>query len=79
MAVQVPNSRKVFSMSLGGLPSDIIDEKVAIAVASGVVVVVAAGNSDVPACDRSPARVPSGTYPSGLPPAPSCFCCSRSG
>jgi hypothetical protein len=48
-------------MSLGGLPSDIIDEKVAEAVGSDVVVVVAAGNSNVPACDRSPARVPSGT------------------
>ena len=48
----------VANMSLGGSPSSALDEAVASAVASGVTVVVAAGNDNTSACDFSPARAP---------------------
>ncbi|WP_141732585.1 S8 family peptidase [Oligoflexus tunisiensis] len=48
----------VANMSLGGDPSDSLDEAVQSAVASGVVFVVAAGNESQNACNVSPARVP---------------------
>jgi subtilisin family serine protease len=49
----------VANMSLGGTPSAALDAAVAGAVAKGVTVVVAAGNSNVDACTASPAREPS--------------------
>lgn len=49
----------VINMSLGGGASDSLDAAVAAAVNAGVVVVVAAGNSDADACTASPARAES--------------------
>jgi subtilisin family serine protease len=46
-------------MSLGGTASASLDSAVAGAVAKGVTVVVAAGNSNLDACTSSPAREPS--------------------
>jgi hypothetical protein len=49
------------SMSLGGVTSsNIADNAVQTAVSLGIVTTVAAGNSDAPACDQSPARSASG-------------------
>ena len=48
----------VANMSLGGGVSSAIDTAVANLVADGVVVAVAAGNSNVDACTASPARAP---------------------
>lgn len=58
----MPNSRKVISLSLGGTTaSNIVDEAVRLASDTfGIVVVVAAGNVDMSACDLSPARSQSG-------------------
>lgn len=50
-------SLSVANMSLGGSPSSAIDAAVRGAVSSGVVFVVAAGNSNANACNYSPARV----------------------
>jgi hypothetical protein len=47
--------RRVFSISIGGPYQYTINEAVNIAVASGAVVVTAAGNEAMSACDRSPA------------------------
>ena len=49
----------VANMSLGGGPSSALDQAIASAVSSGVTFVVAAGNSNAPACNYSPAREPS--------------------
>ncbi|MGD9796262.1 MAG: S8 family peptidase [Acidimicrobiia bacterium] len=46
----------VMNISLGGSSSDLLDDAVARAVADGITVVVAAGNSNTDACTRSPAR-----------------------
>jgi subtilisin family serine protease len=46
----------VMNISLGGSSSDLLDDAVARAVADGITVVVAAGNSNADACTRSPAR-----------------------
>ena len=46
----------VMNLSLGGGISDAVDDAVRGAIATGVTVVVAAGNSAVDACDISPAR-----------------------
>ena len=48
--------RAVVNMSLGGSPSAVLDAAVARLVELGIVVVVAAGNDSVPACEVSPAR-----------------------
>lgn len=50
------NNPAVVSMSLGGSTSTAQDDAVAELDASGVVVVVSAGNSDADACNQSPAR-----------------------
>ena len=55
----VQNTKKVINMSLGGGASAAIDAAVEAAVGAGVVVVVAAGNSNANACNASPARTPS--------------------
>jgi len=52
------NKRAVINMSLGGGASSALDNAVANAVAAGIVVVVAAGNSNADACRYSPARAP---------------------
>jgi subtilisin family serine protease len=49
----------VVNMSLGGGTSSTLDAAVANTVAEGIPVVVAAGNENVDACTRSPAREPS--------------------
>jgi len=49
----------VANLSLGGAAAASVDAAVAGAVAKGVTMVVAAGNSNVDACTRSPAREPS--------------------
>ena len=49
----------VANMSLGGGASTATDQAVANAVAAGVTMVVAAGNSNADACNTSPARAPS--------------------
>jgi subtilisin family serine protease len=49
----------VANLSLGGSVSSAVDAAIAGAVASGVTVVVAAGNSNLDACNFSPAREPS--------------------
>jgi subtilisin family serine protease len=46
----------VINMSIGGPASDALDNAVNAAVAAGVVVAVAAGNSNTDACSASPAR-----------------------
>ncbi|HZZ83412.1 MAG TPA: S8 family serine peptidase [Anaeromyxobacteraceae bacterium] len=48
----------VANLSLGGEPSAALDDAVRAAVASGVTVVVSAGNDAIDACQQSPARVP---------------------
>ncbi|HEX6371626.1 MAG TPA: S8 family peptidase [Longimicrobium sp.] len=48
----------VANLSLGGGPDQAIDDAIANLVASGVTVVVAAGNDNVDACTQSPARAP---------------------
>jgi subtilisin family serine protease len=48
----------VANMSLGGGASSALDTAVANAVAQGITVVVAAGNSNADACNSSPARAP---------------------
>ncbi len=58
---QVPNHRKVMSLSLGGGYSAILNEAVRSAVDfSGITTVVAAGNAFVSACAGSPGGVASG-------------------
>lgn len=52
-------NRAVVNLSLGGSASTSLDSAVAKTVASGITVVVAAGNSNVDACTASPAREPS--------------------
>ncbi|WP_207717512.1 S8 family peptidase [Caenimonas soli] len=54
-----PQRPAVANMSLGGAVSASLDAAVAGAVAKGVTVVVAAGNSNADACTVSPAREPS--------------------
>ncbi|NDE72284.1 MAG: S8 family peptidase, partial [Actinobacteria bacterium] len=56
-----PNSKTqaVVNMSLGGSASSSIDAAVTKLTNSGIVVVVAAGNSNADACNYSPARAPS--------------------
>ncbi|MCM2250882.1 MAG: S8 family peptidase, partial [Ramlibacter sp.] len=49
----------VANLSIGGTPSSALDGAIAGAVAKGVTVVVAAGNSNVDACTASPSREPS--------------------
>jgi len=49
----------VINMSLGGGASSTLDAAIAKAVASGIPVIVAAGNSQADACTYSPAREPS--------------------
>ena len=49
----------VMNMSLGGPADSATDAAIAAAVADGIVVVVAAGNSNTDACSTSPARAPS--------------------
>jgi len=49
-------SPAIANMSLGGNPSDAIDDAVANLVASGVTVVVSGGNESAEACNYSPAR-----------------------
>ncbi len=53
-------AKKVMSMSLGGGFSAADNAAVANAVAAGVVVTVAAGNSNADACSSSPASAPEG-------------------
>ncbi|MEJ3744413.1 S8 family serine peptidase [Actinomycetes bacterium KLBMP 9797] len=48
----------VVNMSLGGGASSVVDDAVNRAIASGITVVVSAGNSGTNACTQSPARVP---------------------
>ncbi len=48
----------VANMSLGGSKSEAIDAAVDRAIASGITFVVAAGNENLNACSRSPARTP---------------------
>src|SRR5262245_29392823 len=52
-------SPAVANMSLGGGISTMLDQAVANSVASGVVYAVSAGNSNISACNQSPARAPS--------------------
>jgi subtilisin family serine protease len=54
-----PKTQAVVNMSLGGGASSTIDAAVTKLTNSGIVVVVAAGNSNKNACDFSPARAPS--------------------
>jgi subtilisin family serine protease len=58
VADHTPGVPAVANMSLGGSPSDALDAAVNAAIADGVTVVVAAGNSSSDSCDFSPARVP---------------------
>ncbi len=48
----------VANMSLGGGSSQAIDDAVTASIAAGVTYAVAAGNDNIPACNSSPARVP---------------------
>ena len=51
-----PSAPAVANMSLGGSASKSLDDAVAAAVADGITMVVAAGNSNADACTASPAR-----------------------
>ena len=51
-------AKSVINMSLGGGADDAFDEAIRNCVNAGIVVVVAAGNSDADACSASPAREP---------------------
>ena len=53
----VAGTPAVANLSLGLTPNDLVDDAVRATIADGVSVVVAAGNSNQNACDRSPARV----------------------
>ena len=55
-----PKLISVANLSLGGGISTAMDNAVASATAAGMVMVLAAGNSNVDACTSSPARAPSG-------------------
>ncbi|MFN3596888.1 MAG: S8 family peptidase [Rubricoccaceae bacterium] len=57
VAADAAGKTAVANMSLGGGASSALDTAVRNAVASGVTFVVAAGNENVDACTRSPARV----------------------
>jgi subtilisin family serine protease len=48
----------VVNLSLGGSPSEAVDEAVRRSIASGITYAVAAGNSGADACGASPARTP---------------------
>jgi subtilisin family serine protease len=67
-----PERAKVMTLSLGvDRPDRDTDDAVARAVAAGVIVAVAAGNSGVDACGSSPAAVPGGPALTRLgPPYP---------
>lgn len=56
--VHQPGTPAVANLSLGGGASRALDDAVRRSSASGVLVVAAAGNSNVDACTSSPARVP---------------------
>lgn len=58
VGVHKPGSPAVANLSLGGGASRALDDAVRRSSASGVLVVAAAGNSNVDACTSSPARVP---------------------
>ena len=49
----------MINLSLGGAPNTQLDDAVAAATASGLTVIVAAGNNSADACSYSPARAPS--------------------
>ncbi|MGI8459512.1 MAG: S8 family serine peptidase [Propionibacteriaceae bacterium] len=53
------STSSVVNLSIGGSPSQIIDDAIAALTKAGVTVVVAAGNDDESACRSSPARAPS--------------------
>lgn len=52
-----PNKRAVLNLSLGGGAVDALDDLIKQAVAEGMFVAIAAGNSQENACDNSPGRV----------------------
>ena len=54
----VPGEAAVVNMSLGGPSSSALDEAVENLISRGIIVVVAAGNDNVDACNYSPARTP---------------------
>ncbi len=54
-----PGGTGVINLSLGGAPNSQLDDAVAAATASGLTVIVAAGNNGADACAYSPARAPS--------------------
>jgi subtilisin family serine protease len=56
-----PKQRSVANMSLGGGGLDSLDDAVTASIAANVHYSVAAGNSDLDACDFSPARAPRAT------------------
>ena len=59
LAHHQPGKPAVLNMSIGAQASSVIDAAVADAVADGIVVVAAAGNSSTSACSSSPARAAS--------------------
>jgi subtilisin family serine protease len=59
----------VANMSLGGPVSAALDTAVTNAIASGVTFVIAAGNSNVDACNVSPARVPTAITVGNIDPS----------
>lgn len=56
---QTSTRRSVSNMSLGGTFSQSLNDAVAAAIESGIVIAVAAGNDNANACNYSPASVPS--------------------